>query len=227
MAQTFEAGVSSPLTQLDLYREVVNNASPVPLTVDIVPLVGGIPQAGSPMASATVTPTPGNAPWAGVGDPAWIPVTATTPANVVANTSYAIVLGWQLPSQDSAPPRTASWLMWQVDASWATYGYNGYTNDTRDEAVVGTHVGTAFNVYDVFQVPSINDSQTGNAHFAFRTYVTAAATPTPTVTQPPTDTVPAAGSKQTPSGWLPLLLAMAGVSAIFLLSTRRAGIRRR
>jgi hypothetical protein len=232
MAQTFTPAISGPLSQVDLYLEVFDNGSPVPFDVAIVPTIGGIPHPAAPLATETVTPTPGTSPWAGVGSPAWIPVTFSAPATLTAGTLYAIVVGWQLPA--------ASWLRWEADAAFAS----PYVNYPNGDAMVGTHVGSGYNFYDLFQITALSDGSTGNADFAFRTYVGAAVpTPTPTAsptaspsatptatpfvpTQPPTDaTTPSTGPGS--SGWLPLVAMLAVIAGAALVVPRGTRAARR
>jgi hypothetical protein len=213
MAQTFTPSVTGPLSKVELYLKLLDSSgTPAPFDVVIVPLIGGIPHPATPLATQTVpTPVAGTSPWGAIGSAAWIPVTFTTPATLTAGTKYAIVVGWQLPG--------GSWLSWEADASYAS----PYTDYVGGDAMVGTHVSIAYNFYDLFQSPVLSDSQTGNADFAFRTYVGAAATPTPTaaprVTVPPTDASMPADPAQ-PSSGLPLLvLAIAGLAGLAVLLT--------
>ena len=231
LAQTFKPSTSGPLAAVELYVQYTELASPAPLKVSILKTVGGIPQMQTPLATTTVDTQAAGASTS----PSWILVTFSTPATLTAGTLYAIALG----NGDQSTP----WLQWQADASWA----GTYTDYANGEAMVGTHATAAPNNdwYDLFQITSLSDGQSGNADYAFRTYMgaagpaptptataapTTAATPTATPfvpTQPPTDAAPAGQGGSGSSGVLPVVLALGGLAAVALLAPRRRGAARR
>jgi hypothetical protein len=227
LAQTFKPGASGPLSAVELYLQLTDSGSPSPFTVSILPTVGGVPKMQSPLATATIDPS---AAGLSVVTPKWILVTFSTPATVSAGTSYAIAIG--------NGAQSTAWLQWQVDAAWA----GTYTDYANGYALVGTHAAAPNNDwYELFQV--LNPDGGGAADFAFRTYIGAAATPTPTATgrptatpggtvsptatEPPTDT--SAGTS--PGGgrlFLPLILAtLVGSLLVAVLLPRRVGRSRR
>jgi hypothetical protein len=85
VAQTFTAGITGNLDQVDLF--LFRDGSPGDLTVQIQGVSGGVPS-GSVLASTTVAQ-------ANVSDSftfAWVSVPLSPPAPVTAGTQYAIVL---------------------------------------------------------------------------------------------------------------------------------------
>src|SRR5436190_13386268 len=88
VAQTFTAGVTGSLTQVNLMLQAV--AAPGPVTVEIRNVAtGGVPNAGPAIGVGTL-PATSIPPVTGVG--AFISFPLSTPAPVVAGTQYAIVV---------------------------------------------------------------------------------------------------------------------------------------
>jgi hypothetical protein len=216
LGQTFTAGISGTLTGVELFLNRLDATAPANLTIQIESTSNGDPS-GTVLASATVATSsiPTTAGWVGV--------TFATPPTVAAGTVYAITLP-DLPQQDVAP-----WLVWGLDST-ATAAYTDYAGGEAYASVAGAWATLA---------RVLNDGDSGNADLAFRTYVTAAATPTPTATaspratptptlpsQPPTDAVAPQGT--TGSGGATMLVGLlAAVAAVSLILPARRPRRRR
>ena len=227
LGQTFKAGITGKLTGVELYAEGLDASTPASFDVHIVATSGGIPQAGSVLASATVQTSLLRS------TPDWIPVTFSTPPSVTSGTTYAIVLAdahWDNGQLAAVQP----WLLWEMDSDTGSPAYTDYAGGEAMAATKDPNVAT--HTWELmFQI--LNDGGSGHADFAFRTYVQAAApgptptaTPTPTrfvPTQPPTDATPAGQSGSSASGVLPVILALGGLAAVALLAPRRRGAARR
>jgi hypothetical protein len=85
VAQTFTAGITGDLDQVDLFLFRADN--PGPLTVDIQAVTAGVPS-GSVIASSSVAQADVNDSFT----PTWISVPFSSPARVNAGKQYAIVL---------------------------------------------------------------------------------------------------------------------------------------
>jgi hypothetical protein len=130
-AQTFTAGVSGGVDQVDLDLATVTTLDP--LTVEIRNVAGGAP--GTTVLASGSTPSTSAVPLA------FVPIHFATPAPVVAGTQYAIVAwtqdtaggwGWGHSAADSytggtaftlnAPvPPTGTWSSDAVDLAFKTY----------------------------------------------------------------------------------------------------------
>lgn len=202
LAQTFTPSITGPLNEVDLYITVVTvpnvqldvaPAAPGSLSVQIVTTDPGdhFPTA-TVVESASISPS---------GDAAWIPVSFSSPQSVTAGVVYGIVL----------TPTSGFNLGWLGTCSADAYD--------RGEALVmdvGFGWRTMPNWASAHEAPGAVYCQ---RDFAFREYVTvAASTPPPTTTAPPTSTAaPTTESGQGPS---PLLLG--GLSAGVLAAAAAA-----
>jgi hypothetical protein len=86
MAQTFTAGLSGGLDQVDLKLSASASGVTLPLMVEIRNAAGGLP-GGTVLASGSI-PAPSAPP---SGSPAFVPIRFASPASVTAGTQYAIV----------------------------------------------------------------------------------------------------------------------------------------
>src|SRR5262245_24700058 len=86
LAQTFTAGLSGGLDQVDLSLQKGGMGPTVPLTVEIRNAQSGVP-GGAVLATGSVPASSGQTPPSGV----FVPVTFATPAPVTAGTQYAII----------------------------------------------------------------------------------------------------------------------------------------
>jgi hypothetical protein len=143
MAQTFTAGLSGGLDQVDLKLSQTPTAVTLPLTVEIRNAPGGSP-GGTVLASGSI-PASAAPP---SGSPAFVPVVFASPAPVTAGTQYAIVAH----NGDIAPTR-----FW----GWADDGTNPYASGSTFFAqppsapwtnVAGTDL--AFKTYVVTPTPA-------------------------------------------------------------------------
>ena len=244
LGQTFKPTVSGGLTgvSIDVGR-LSGVVVPVTLTVQVVTIDGGgVPQIGNVLASEDIAT--GTADWPSAGNHGWLDVTFSSPPAVTAGQGYAIVLG---PSALSATP----WLTWEIDST----SDGAYADYADGEAYGGSLDRTTGNWVWNRMFDWLAGSGTGNADFAFRTYVEAAAptatptaqpTATPTaqptatgttqptdgtpsvdVTIPPTDVAGAARTETATPGWLALLVVLGGITAALLPVNRLRQVRRR
>lgn len=142
VAQTFTAGKTGDLTQLDLMVQdegyLLSGAS-VPLLVQIVTVSDGAPGptvlAATQVPRSTVTPVP----WLG-----WLTVTFPEPAEVTSGSQYAIVL-----SADGALVNESyAWLHkfgdpYPAGSAWVTNPSSGAWMQSPVDMVFRTYVGTA------------------------------------------------------------------------------------
>lgn len=149
-AQTFQAGITGSLDQVDLPLRVVGNPG-VDLTVEIQETSGGVPN-GSVIGGATVAQaTVGSCTClsSNFTQFSWMAITMTTPASVAAGTTYAIVLSapgaagniFGTGDQGGQPTRTAY--------EWGGGGI-GYSAGTLYSSVLGwedNQLDLAFKTY--------------------------------------------------------------------------------
>jgi hypothetical protein len=151
-AQTFTAGLTGNLDQVDLY--LFRDFSPGDLTVEIQTVAGGVPS-GTVLATATVPedtiPMSG-----GVADPPsmWVPVEFASGAPVSSGTQYAIVL-----SAPDAPCCNHEAWRWWSGAS------NPYPNG---RLILSITSGTTWDPYPPWYFEGLDAT--------FKTYVTSVPT---------------------------------------------------
>lgn len=237
LGQTFTAGVTGQLTEVELYLNLQDGSIPPSLDVHVVSTASGIPQSEAVLATTTVSTSGGS--WASMGTAAWIPVVFASPPTVTAGTQYAIILS-------RADPAGSTWLVWEMDSDT---GAPAYTNYPGGDALASTKGPADLTDTWASMFTILNDGGSGNADFAFRTYVAAAApTPTPTVaptatpaptpiatvspttipTQPPTDVL--TGTTGGGTDGLPVLPVLAVTALLgIVVASRRVlmGTRRR
>ncbi|HXX60479.1 MAG TPA: hypothetical protein VEI48_04205 [Candidatus Sulfotelmatobacter sp.] len=206
LAQTFTAGISGKLTGVQIYangRDVGGTSGvPTNFTVQIESTTGSDHHPSGTVLATTTVPYPATT------TVDWMDANFASQPTVAAGTVYAITLAdldWQIPDD--------AWLRWELDS--ATVG--DYTNYAGGDAWAATG-STWASLYTV-----LNDGDTGNADFGFRTYVQAAAgAPSATATQPATTTL--ASPSQGNDG--PLLVMLAA-GALLSLAFFRLGAPRR
>lgn len=113
MASSFTAGLTGALTQVDLKFCCKQNLNPQDLTIGIYAITGGLP-GGSALASempssATLSALPISVGGAGMANVGTLSVLFTSPAQVTAGTSYAIVT--------SVDRSSGSNYRWHVEAA--------------------------------------------------------------------------------------------------------------
>lgn len=221
LGQTFTAGVTGKLTKVELYLQLRDATIPASFDVHVVSTAAGVPQNGTVLATATVSTSGGS--WASVGTAAWIPVVFAAPPTVTAGKKYAIILS------DAAFLRN-SWLVWEMDSDTGTPAYTDYAGGDALASIKASADATD-TWASMFEI--LNDGGSGNADFAFRTFVAAAApTPTPTAvipSAPPTDALAGTPGGTGSTDGLPMLPLMAAALGVVVLVSRRAlaGTRRR
>lgn len=215
LGQTFTAGKSGQLTAVSLYLGGIDG-SPVPatLTVALVNVDGsGNPLMTSILASGTIA-TAGSSLSSSM-TPAWFSLAFSSPPSVTSGHKYALVLG--------GATQTGAWMRWAIDSTSAA-AYPDYPGGEAMAAskAEGASTWTWTTMNDV-----LTDGGQGTADFGFRTYVRAAAVPTPTLpSQPPTDTLsPRHATDGSGAVALVALLAVIAGAALFVPS--RIGKRRR
>jgi hypothetical protein len=120
LAQTFTAGRTGILPEVDLSLELEVGGNPPPLTVEIETVDANHQPSGTVLASATI---PASAVVPGVFR--WTPAVFSAPAFVVAGTQYAIVLS----NPDNTTPEGGKIFVAQYGAN--TYS-GGYALDSMD-----------------------------------------------------------------------------------------------
>jgi hypothetical protein len=139
LAQTFTAGISGGLDQVDL-SVFKTNGPTAPLTVEIRNVVGGVP-GPSVLASGTILP-------AAVGTTAaFLPATFPVPAPVTAGTQYAIV-AWT----SSVSPDTYGWRT-QSTGNVYPAGSHFFQNDSPPEPA-WTSTSSADAAFKTYVIPS-------------------------------------------------------------------------
>lgn len=164
-AQTFVAGISGNLDQIDIPLRVVGNPG-VPLTVEIRTTSGGQPTAttigGASVAQASVQSCA--CLMSDFSTFRWDSITLTSPAPVVAGAMYALVL---------SAPGAAGNIFGIGDVGGApTRSAYEWAGDGADTYFAGTHFSQPLGWYDT------------EHDLAFKTYVTATPTYSAVVGQP-------------------------------------------
>ncbi len=219
LGQTFTAGMTGHLRGVSLYLAGIDGGTvPASLAVAIVNLDGaGKPNLGSVLASGTI-PTAGTSISSST-TPDWFSVVFASPPTVTSGHKYAIVLAPATWTQAGG-----AWMRWGIDSTNA----GAYTDYAGGEAMAATRPQSSAAWSWETMNDVLTDGSPGTADFGFRTYVEAAANPTPFVpTQPPTDAAPAGRGGSSSSGAMPVLLALGSLAAVALLATRRRGAVRR
>jgi hypothetical protein len=180
LAQTFTPGVSGQLTDVGLFLAVLGGQGvvyPASLEVRIVEVDGsGHPDmSASPLASTNVPIASLPAP----GTTGWVEIAFTSPATLVAGTTYAIALG-------PSPLASTPWMIWQMDVS----SKGAYVDYPGGEAM-GASLPNAGSWTWNLMYDWVAQSGTGTADFGFRTYMVEAAptpSPSPSISPSPSPT---------------------------------------
>lgn len=200
-AQVFTAGITGLLDHLDLWLSTGSGGAPggpggpltTDLTVEIWTVASGAPDAPIPGASTSVALA--DVPQ---GPALWVQVPISAPS--VAGTEYAIVLSAPAESFGSCPADCWLWLFQEDTPPYA--GGAAYTSSDS-----GAN----------WAALAANEPA---ADFAFRTYVTVAAAPTPAASLLNAATAdPATGSPLVALGFAALLIGSLGTLAF--ANTRR------
>jgi hypothetical protein len=174
LAQTFTAGQSGPLNQVDLVLGSLNDPGGGSLSMSIFPTDGsGTPvTSGAPLATSAIVSVP-YLPGAG----AWTSFSFGSPYSVTAGTMYAIVFNaggganvWATGSHSDAYARGAAWI--HAGSSWTsqtspddldfrTYLEESVTTKVAwDESQVAAGTGTALKL--TVTITFGNDGDAGN-----------------------------------------------------------------
>jgi hypothetical protein len=205
-AQVFTAGITGQLDHVDLWLSTGPGGGPggpggpltTDLTVEIWTVASGAPDAPIPGASASVALA--DVPQ---GPALWVQVPISAPS--VAGTEYAIVLSAPAESLGSCPDDCWQWLFQEDTPPYA--GGAAYTSSDS-----GAN----------WAALAANEPA---ADFAFRTYVTVAAAPTPVASL--VDAATAAPSAGTPLATLGFALLLIGSLGTLAVVSVRAAVSRR
>jgi LPXTG-motif cell wall-anchored protein len=213
-AQTFTAGITGTLSSVSVY------AIEDDTTLDALPGTAARP-AAAPNLSVVITHTTGGLSSGGglanmevflPNSAGWHQFDFTTPASVVAGTQYAIILSPATPNNHLA---------------WA--GVCGSSSYAGGQALIIDVPGGSWMTFPAWATAKQGSDAVCQQDLAFETFVTAAATPTPSpsvvATPPPTGTVPALPATGGDSAFLLLLAGFAAAGA-FVTVRRIAPARR-
>ena len=153
IAQTFTAGLSGKLDQVDLHLGKLNGPT-APLSIELRDVSGGLP--GSTILASQSVPQP-SVP----ASPAFVPINFAVPASVAAGTQYAIL------AYSSSPfPQTYYW-----DLSSTTNPYAGgavyYTNSAPPTTPWSSAITQDF-AFKTYVAPVTSTSSTGQRAAALK-----------------------------------------------------------